>query len=355
MYRRIGLYTLLLAGLAAVVTLLAPASMQAQADTLCFEESEFCIEGRIREFWEANGALPVFGLPITPQREELIEGQPRTVQWFERNRLELHPENERPYDVLVGRLGVDTLEQQGRNWQEFARAEGPQDGCLYFEQTGQNVCDAILLSWQVEGIDLNQDGISGNSDAESLALFGLPISGQISETLDDGQQYTVQYFERARFELHPENEPPFNVLLGRLGNEVLQEEPGDPGDPGDPGTQPEPPAPAPDASIYNGSWRGETSQGRPIAFNVNTGGVATIALEYELDDCNATLTQEFTFEDYLPIANGAFRWNRQGEVVVDLVGTFESATTASGTLQVNSSTPDCSGSLDDVSWTASRE
>jgi hypothetical protein len=26
----------------------------------------------------------------------------------------------------------------------------------------------------------------------------------------------VQYFERVRMELHPENNPPYNVLLGRL-------------------------------------------------------------------------------------------------------------------------------------------
>jgi len=28
---------------------------------------------------------------------------------------------------------------------------------------------------------------------------------------------TVQYFERARFERHPENAPPYNVLLGQFG------------------------------------------------------------------------------------------------------------------------------------------
>jgi hypothetical protein len=42
----------------------------------------------------------------------------------------------------------------------------------------------------------------------------------MTETLSDGNEYQVQYFERARFELHPENEPPFNVLLGLLGREV---------------------------------------------------------------------------------------------------------------------------------------
>lgn len=32
--------------------------------------------------------------------------------------------------------------------------------------------------------------------------------------------YQVQWFERARFELHPENPAPYQVLLGLLGNEV---------------------------------------------------------------------------------------------------------------------------------------
>ena len=30
----------------------------------------------------------------------------------------------------------------------------------------------------------------------------------------------MPWFERARFELHPENQAPFNVLLGLLGNEM---------------------------------------------------------------------------------------------------------------------------------------
>ncbi len=56
----------------------------------------------------------------------------------------------------------------------------------------------------------------GTSEPESLALFGLPVSEPQTETVE-GSSYTVQWFERARFELHPENQPPYNVLLGRLG------------------------------------------------------------------------------------------------------------------------------------------
>src|SRR5687768_6748029 len=83
--------------------LLAPeGAARAQVGRRCFPETGFCIEGRIRQFWEQSGGLPAFGFPIGPQREELVEGRPAQVQWFERHRLELHPENTRPYDVLLG-------------------------------------------------------------------------------------------------------------------------------------------------------------------------------------------------------------------------------------------------------------
>ena len=186
-------------------------------DPMCFDETGFCSSGRIAQFWQNNGGLQVFGYPITPQQEERVEGAAIPSQWFERNRLELHPENEPPYDVLLGRLGVDRLEAQGRDWRNFSKSE-PKEGCLYFEQTGHNICDDILEAWQSHGLEF--DGVPGTSQAESLALFGLPISGLNKERLSDGREYTVQWFERARFELHPENDPPYHVLLGLLGNEL---------------------------------------------------------------------------------------------------------------------------------------
>ncbi|HET8628522.1 MAG TPA: hypothetical protein VFL91_13960, partial [Thermomicrobiales bacterium] len=44
---------------------------------------------------------------------------------------------------------------------------------------------------------------------------------EFPERLDDGKTYTVQYFERARFEYHPENPPGQTTLLGRLGADQL--------------------------------------------------------------------------------------------------------------------------------------
>jgi hypothetical protein len=46
----------------------------------------------------------------------------------------------------------------------------------------------------------------------------LPISEPRQETTDGGRTVLVQWFERARFELHSENAAPYNVLLGRLGS-----------------------------------------------------------------------------------------------------------------------------------------
>jgi hypothetical protein len=143
------------------------------------------------------------------------------VQWFERNRLELHPENDPPYDVLLGRLGVEVLEQRERDWQSFPADGAPQEGCRYFEASGQNVCGEILDAWRADGLDLDQDGQSGENEAENLALFGIPISQPRTETLEDGNEYTVQWFERARFEIHPDNPPEFRVLLGLLGREAF--------------------------------------------------------------------------------------------------------------------------------------
>jgi hypothetical protein len=196
--------------------LAAPQGASAQTDQRCFPETGQCISGRIREFWEQNGGLPVFGFPTTNQHEEQIEGKPFQVQWFERNRLELHPENQRPYDVLLGRLGVDRLAQQGRDWFSFPKG-AQQQGCRFFPETGHNVCGDILKAWRASGLEF--DGQRGKSEAENLALFGMPLSDPQTEDTPSGK-FTVQWFERARFELHPENQPPYNVLLGLLGNEV---------------------------------------------------------------------------------------------------------------------------------------
>jgi hypothetical protein len=100
---------LLALSLALIVALFAagvpPAPLQAQSPEHCFAQTGCCIAGRVREFWERNGGLPVFGYPTTAQADELVGGQMRPVQWFERARFEMHPEMAPGGRVLLGLLG----------------------------------------------------------------------------------------------------------------------------------------------------------------------------------------------------------------------------------------------------------
>ena len=71
-----------------------------------------CISGRFLEYWDDNGGLPVFGYPLSPARSETTPEGTFVVQYFERQRFELHPENARPYDVLLGRLGDEIYQRR---------------------------------------------------------------------------------------------------------------------------------------------------------------------------------------------------------------------------------------------------
>ena len=69
----------------------------------------------------------------------------------------------------------------------------------YFPETRHTVEGTFLTYWQQQG---------------GLQQQGYPLTDELPEVSDaNGQTYTVQYFERAVFESHPENKPPYNVLL----------------------------------------------------------------------------------------------------------------------------------------------
>jgi hypothetical protein len=212
------------------VTHRAAPSVAAQTDQRCFPETQQCIQGRFRQYWEQNGGLAVFGFPITAQQA----GQTYVQQWFERARFELHPENKAPYDVLLARLGDEQLSLLGLDWRsDFPAQQGAaEEGCIQFAQTDQSLCNIQFQSgqcasgcpinfrryWETHGLEF--DGRPGKSPAESLALFGLPLSSAYIDMDASGKRVMVQWFERARFEWHPLNPEQYRVLLGRLGVEV---------------------------------------------------------------------------------------------------------------------------------------
>ncbi|MFN8537213.1 MAG: hypothetical protein U0232_07020 [Thermomicrobiales bacterium] len=151
----------------------------------------------------ATGGLATYGYPLTaPRREFLEDGLPYLVQYFERARFEYHPENKPPYDVLLGQFG-----------RRLHPADPPAPelpDARHFPETGHNLSGPFRAYWEANG---------------DLPLFGYPSSEEITETLDDGRAYLVQYFERARFEYHPENAAPFDILLGQFGRRILADPP----------------------------------------------------------------------------------------------------------------------------------
>jgi hypothetical protein len=194
----------------------APAPAPAPSGSRTFPETGQTVSGRLLEYWNGNGALPVFGLPLNGEAEQQTNDGRFRAQLFERNRLELHPENARPYDVLLGRLGTDLLFKQGRPWETLPR-EQPKAGCKFCPETGHNLCEPFLTYWRTHGLELGDRGVS---ERESLALFGLPVTSVQNERNGDGWTGATQWFERARFEHHPKNPQAYKVLLGRLGAEL---------------------------------------------------------------------------------------------------------------------------------------
>jgi hypothetical protein len=137
-------------------------------------------------FWRRNGGKLLLGYPITG---EIVENG-RIVQYFERARLEYHPEHfGTDQQVMLALLGRELFAQ--RNFP----AGAPNTGDRYFPETGHTLSGRFRKFWEKRG---------------GLGVFGFPISEPLEEiSPEDGQSRTAQYFERARFEYYPEDMPSF--------------------------------------------------------------------------------------------------------------------------------------------------
>lgn len=190
-------------------------------DQSYFAETGHTLGGSFRAFWERSGSLPVFGYPLSQEFIERTPGgsQGYTVQYFERQRYELHPENSgTPYEVLLGRLGAEALERQGIDWRALP-TELPQTP-HYFAATQHAVAPQFWNYWRGHGLEFGDRGVS---EREALALWGYPLTEPQMETNSSGDTILTQWFERARFEYHPANPEPYKVLVGRLSADLLSQ------------------------------------------------------------------------------------------------------------------------------------
>ena len=158
------------------------------------------------QFYETRGGTEIFGYPLTEAFDDPTHGL--RVQYFQRARMERHPDNPDPYKVQLALL-VDEL---GYRYPPARPEQIPASNSAlfrYFPETGHVVSYAFLDYFREKG---------------GLDIFGYPRSELMYE---DG--YIVQYFQRARMEWHPEVISGPQMRLTNLG-EIYIERFGIPGD-----------------------------------------------------------------------------------------------------------------------------
>ena len=96
--------------------------------------------------------------------------------------------------ISRGLIGREYMNATGQGYPRVAPVSAP--GLRYFPETGHTLRGEFRNFWERRG---------------GLAAFGYPLSEEVVQQLDDGRNYIVQYFERARFELVGRN-----VRLGRV-------------------------------------------------------------------------------------------------------------------------------------------
>ncbi|HEY0072172.1 MAG TPA: hypothetical protein VGE04_19595 [Chloroflexia bacterium] len=140
--------------------------------------------------------LAAGGLGVKPSQVEPI--------WLSLSPLVLTPDGSHTWLVAQEDLTFLSMFELSEPWFQSPPSPAPilPGAGLCFRETRYCLRGAFAAYWEANG---------------GLKQFGFPITPELTEQLGD-KTYTVQYTERARFEYHPENQPPHNVLLSLLGN-----------------------------------------------------------------------------------------------------------------------------------------
>ncbi len=185
-----------------LIYLLASASSSsmaaAQPRSHHFAATGYTVAGTSLDYWTAHGGVPQLGLPIshTYMERNDADGNTYCVQYFERARLEYHPEQSDPkYRVMLGLVGVEAVRIRYPHG-----ISSPTNGDFSIPENDNDLLSYGAIHGGVQGL-------------------GYGITGTFDETEADGIQYGVQYYERARLERHS-NEM---IVLGLVGSEVYRQ------------------------------------------------------------------------------------------------------------------------------------
>jgi hypothetical protein len=185
------------------MSILPPATSAASVtgpDRVYFPQTGHYLSYGFLDYWRSHGNIPIFGYPISDEINDSATGL--TIQYFERAVFEWHGDQPEGSRVMLRRLGA-TMAQGMSNAAFKPITAVSNDTCNFYAETGHRLCNGFLDYWQNNG---------------GLGTFGFPLSEEFTEN-----GYTVQYFERARFEWHTSSDgSQGQVMLGLLGSQAAQ-------------------------------------------------------------------------------------------------------------------------------------
>ncbi len=152
-----------------------------------FPTTGYTVFGKFLQYWETWGGLPMFGLPMSESYVDVLpDGTQRAVQWFERARLEYHPEVLHPfyddrrqandttmlalYEIQLGHLGRDIAEMHGYDVAPTPRIAGVPDRSpgLWSQRIEVDLSEQQLLAYEGDLLVLQSGVSTGQDDFETV-------------------------------------------------------------------------------------------------------------------------------------------------------------------------------------------
>jgi hypothetical protein len=168
----------------------AAAGPLAHTGAIYYSQTKHNLSNGFLSYWLWHGQAARWGYPIT----EELQQDGMTVQYLERGRLEYDPKAPKGAQVRASNTG--SLLIAGRQFPPAVPIKTTSTA-IYFPQAGHTIKGGFYQYWKKEG---------------GLDSFGYPITEEFTEG-----GHTVQYFQKARFELTRNG----GIWLGHIGRELL--------------------------------------------------------------------------------------------------------------------------------------
>ena len=179
-----------------------------------FPETGYTVFGKFLEYWTKRGGLAVFGYPISESYvATFTDGSKLAVQWFERARLEYHPQNVHPffdereqangtqvltlYEIQMGQLGREVALRRGHSLAPAARVAGVPDWspALWPQRIEIDLSDQRIAAYEGDlrvfgaGVSTGKDGF--NTPPGTYNVYAKLLYDDMTGNLQ-GEEYDVR-------------------------------------------------------------------------------------------------------------------------------------------------------------------